>query len=167
MHDYLCCHVCKHWLLAHARDTGPYSAMIRYLREREDGDLVLGIVGQVLVEIGQAGRIPAELVIHHPQLVSSRHLPATLRSTPRQAWISLIWALPTLPDREKLESNLCPAKAVGHLGLACCQPAGCLCMLIGVTPDMSTYGHLRVEKLPVVLGQSWRPRRQDQEPTQP
>ena len=121
VHYHLCCHVCKHWLLAHARDTSPYSAIIGYLREREDGNLVLGIIGQVLVEIGQAGRIPAELVIHHPQLVSSRHLPATLQNNPCQARISLIWALPTLRERE---SNLCPSKALGHLRVACCQPAG-------------------------------------------
>ncbi len=53
-------------LVAAARTITLVPAMTRYLRERKDGDLVLGVIGQVLVQIGQAGRIPAELVIHHP-----------------------------------------------------------------------------------------------------
>ena len=47
-----------------------------HLGQREDGDLVLRVVGQVLVQVGQAGWITAELVIHHPQLVPGRALPA-------------------------------------------------------------------------------------------
>ncbi len=53
-------------MVAAARTITLVPAMTRYLRERKDGDLVLGVIGQVLVQIGQAGRIPAELVIHHP-----------------------------------------------------------------------------------------------------
>ena len=48
----------------------------QHLRQREDGHLVLRVVGQVLVQVGQAGRVAAELVVHHPQLVARRHLPA-------------------------------------------------------------------------------------------
>lgn len=47
-----------------------------HLGQREDGDLVLRVVGQVLVQVGQAGRVAAQLVIHHPQLVPRSALPA-------------------------------------------------------------------------------------------
>ena len=42
---------------------------------------MLGIVGQILVQVGQAGRISTQLVIHHPQLVASCHLPASMHLT--------------------------------------------------------------------------------------
>ena len=52
----------------------------QYLGQGEDGHLVLGIVGQILVKVRQAGWVSAQLVIHHPQLISRRHLPTSLHS---------------------------------------------------------------------------------------
>jgi hypothetical protein len=40
------------------------------LRKGEDGHLVLGIVGQVLVQIGQRVRVAGELVVDRPQSVA-------------------------------------------------------------------------------------------------
>ena len=51
--------------------------LVPHLRQGEDGHLVLGIVGQILVQVGQAGRVSAELVVHHPQLIARSHLPAS------------------------------------------------------------------------------------------
>jgi len=50
--------------------------MAARLRQREDGDLVLRVVWQVLVQVGQAVWVAAQLVVHHTQLVARRHLPA-------------------------------------------------------------------------------------------
>ena len=47
-----------------------------HLGQGVDGHLVLGIIGQVLIQIGQGIRVLAELRVHHPQLVPCRLLPA-------------------------------------------------------------------------------------------
>jgi hypothetical protein len=61
-------------------------AAAAHLGQGEDGDLVLRIVGQVLVQVGEAGRVAAQLIIHHPQLVTRCALPAqTQRKHPRAA----------------------------------------------------------------------------------
>ena len=49
--------------------------------QREDGHLVLGIVGQVLVQVAQAVGVLAELVIHDAQLVTRCDLPAGSQGT--------------------------------------------------------------------------------------
>lgn len=64
------------------------------LGQGEDGDLVLSVIGQVLIEVAEAGRVAAELVIHHPKLIAGRALPArrhittTPSDTPAEMWWS-------------------------------------------------------------------------------
>ncbi len=52
----------------------------RYLRSAQGQDykrhLVLRVVGQVLVQVGQRVGVLAEVVVDHPQLVARRQLPA-------------------------------------------------------------------------------------------
>ena len=63
------------------------SCVVRWLHLRQgvDGHLVLGVVGQVLIQVGQGIWVLAELRIHHPQLVPCRLLPALQRPRCGQA----------------------------------------------------------------------------------
>ena len=47
-----------------------------YNQSDDSSYLVLRIVGQVLVQIGQAVGVLAQVVVYHPQLVARRRLPA-------------------------------------------------------------------------------------------
>ena len=42
-----------------------------------NGDLMLGIVGQILIQVGKAIRVLAELLIHDTVVITSSNLPAT------------------------------------------------------------------------------------------
>lgn len=93
-----------------SRDSSRESGRAAHLGQGENGDLVLRVVGQVLVQVGEAGRVAAQLIIYHPQLVTCRTLPArTQRTHPRAAqetYRHQTCPLPTCTNTSTLSCNI-------------------------------------------------------------